>query len=800
MPGPSVEDDRDQDVVARRGGSDLEPLERERTERRAHRTRQPRARPTPGRSTTPRGAGSSSSHAPGGTGRAASASRRVGEAHGRARTAPRSGRRASRCGAGGHRARRPRRSAPPSAISFRLVVVARAGGRRAVGTPPPRTRTSASTAASAAARSSRTGRSDTWAMAAGSAARSTAAASLASRAPSSRRSSSVRYAATAARRPRGRGTPSPPGCARAAARSPPRPPPRAAPRLAADRAAARARSRPPHAARSPGPVRRSSSRASPASSLARGQHAGIAGAPAEPTPGAVAPHAGIQPLSYDAGRGRREPPEPPAPDEQRRARQEHEQPRRQANPAAQTAARPRAPATQSSAEGQIQGARRRARRPRSVTTATVLTPAARPPLGGGERPSLPTRLASAARRRTRPRPGASASRRRTIARWTPRPRPWTMRTSPSPARRASSRYSRHAPSGSPPDGSCEDRARPSAEPRPPRARPRRRVRRSPPRAPSAGTASPLRLPAAHRRSSAEDALAHPAASDAEPARRSRPRRPGAALRRGGLAMGQPVDHDGDRQRPALEPHGHRCPRAAPPDARTATTRPGRRGRILHGPTIPSASPGPSQPRRSSRVGVHPADRLPDFLRRTRTYIADATGLQRALATDSWSRRPAWSSGSRDHFVRSREHRRRNREPECRRSLEVDDQLELGWLLDGQNGRPGAIQYLVHVGCQAPAHVPDAGAGAHEASRVGKLAEVVDRRHAISCGQSHDPLPLLEEHRIGEDEQGTGAFPAQRGDRPSKPWSSDLQEPSPLPPTLPRSSPRHQRGGIRTTLV
>jgi hypothetical protein len=47
----------------------------------------------------------------------------------------------------------------------------------------------------------------------------------------------------------------------------------------------------------------------------------------------------------------------------------------------------------------------------------------------------------------------------------------------------------------------------------------------------------------------------------------------------------------------------------------------------------------------------------------------------------------------DHLVGGGEHRRWHRDAERLRSLEVDNQLELRRLLDGQLARPGALEIL-----------------------------------------------------------------------------------------------------------
>jgi len=49
----------------------------------------------------------------------------------------------------------------------------------------------------------------------------------------------------------------------------------------------------------------------------------------------------------------------------------------------------------------------------------------------------------------------------------------------------------------------------------------------------------------------------------------------------------------------------------------------------------------------------------------------------------------------DHFVRSRQHIRRDRETDLLRGLEIDDELKLRRLLHGQIGWLGTFQNLVN---------------------------------------------------------------------------------------------------------
>src|SRR5207249_3515817 len=69
--------------------------------------------------------------------------------------------------------------------------------------------------------------------------------------------------------------------------------------------------------------------------------------------------------------------------------------------------------------------------------------------------------------------------------------------------------------------------------------------------------------------------------------------------------------------------------------------------------------------------------------------------------------------------RPQQERLRDRQPERLRGLEVDDQLELGGLFDGEVGGLCAFEDLVDVGCRASKHlgiarrVRDKASGLHE---------------------------------------------------------------------------------------
>jgi hypothetical protein len=65
---------------------------------------------------------------------------------------------------------------------------------------------------------------------------------------------------------------------------------------------------------------------------------------------------------------------------------------------------------------------------------------------------------------------------------------------------------------------------------------------------------------------------------------------------------------------------------------------------------------------------------------------------------------ASSHGLLNDFMRPVQHRLRNRHPDLLCSLKIDDQLKLGRLLDGQNGKLGSLEGFVHVDGDAPVGV------------------------------------------------------------------------------------------------
>ena len=88
----------------------------------------------------------------------------------------------------------------------------------------------------------------------------------------------------------------------------------------------------------------------------------------------------------------------------------------------------------------------------------------------------------------------------------------------------------------------------------------------------------------------------------------------------------------------------------------------------------------------------------------------------------------------DHLIGAAEHCRRNCEAECFRGLEVDDQLELDRLRDGQVGRLGPFENPSGVDAGLSIRIGEAGAVTREAAGGRKIRKRVDAGHRVTCGQ------------------------------------------------------------------
>src|SRR5262249_35710672 len=90
------------------------------------------------------------------------------------------------------------------------------------------------------------------------------------------------------------------------------------------------------------------------------------------------------------------------------------------------------------------------------------------------------------------------------------------------------------------------------------------------------------------------------------------------------------------------------------------------------------------------------------------------------------------------------------------SVQVDYELELGWLYNGQIGRLFALENPTGVESGLTIGIREARAVAREAAGRGKLTSFIDRRNGITCCQRHDLIALAAEGWVRADQQCSGA--------------------------------------------
>src|SRR5262245_11136078 len=101
------------------------------------------------------------------------------------------------------------------------------------------------------------------------------------------------------------------------------------------------------------------------------------------------------------------------------------------------------------------------------------------------------------------------------------------------------------------------------------------------------------------------------------------------------------------------------------------------------------------------------------------------------STSHCGRRPALDARPRtcslDELIGPRQKRWWDRDAKGLRSIDVDDQLELRWLLDREIGRLCPTQNLVDIFSDASEQVRKVCSVAHQASRIDVLPKTMHRR-------------------------------------------------------------------------
>src|SRR3970040_2366706 len=115
----------------------------------------------------------------------------------------------------------------------------------------------------------------------------------------------------------------------------------------------------------------------------------------------------------------------------------------------------------------------------------------------------------------------------------------------------------------------------------------------------------------------------------------------------------------------------------------------------------------------------------------------------------------------DDLVGAKQQRLRNGQAQGLGGLEVDDELELGRLLDREIGRLGALEDLVDVDRRPAPHVRQRDGIAHETARFYEAAKDEHAWYAVALCKGRDSHPVLEKHGIGKNLQSAAS---RLGDR------------------------------------
>jgi len=113
------------------------------------------------------------------------------------------------------------------------------------------------------------------------------------------------------------------------------------------------------------------------------------------------------------------------------------------------------------------------------------------------------------------------------------------------------------------------------------------------------------------------------------------------------------------------------------------------------------------------------------------------------------------------LVRSQQHRLRDGEAERLGGFEIDDQLELGGLFDGEIGRLRAPEDFVHLDRSAPEQIGEIRAIAHQATRLRMIPSREKRRESVPDGQLGDSFSRSHVGAKAEHDNGLCVLASDR---------------------------------------
>src|SRR5437867_1784425 len=117
----------------------------------------------------------------------------------------------------------------------------------------------------------------------------------------------------------------------------------------------------------------------------------------------------------------------------------------------------------------------------------------------------------------------------------------------------------------------------------------------------------------------------------------------------------------------------------------------------------------------------------------------------------------------DYLIRTKEHCRRDRQPERLGGLKVDHQFELRGLLDGEVGGFGALENPIDEAGRLAVEVQVVDAIGDEAAGLGARAEIKKDEQAVPSWGLHDPRSLGAQHAVGEHQDRARAFAFESGE-------------------------------------